>query len=600
MRRQGVIPLLAFAIAFGAYLLIYSRYLPHAGGTVGHDYSLFLPHLLDGYFWYLENGLWEVPWFTPSFCGGIPVFANPQTPYYSIPQLITLWVDPLRSIQLTLFVLSALAFWGTYALARQAFDVSVAAALVAATIFMFNGFFVTRIVTGHLTYHAFALLPWLAWFCLRPDSGKNGGRMLRYAVDVLAIGLLFAYAVYAGAVNVWPIFGLSLVALELLQRVAGRGSGIPFARLLAGGGLALVLSAAKLTAAFSYLSHYPRDYYPLPGLAGIWGLLETFYDSVFLGHGLVASSQAIRNNIFDFGAHEFQFGITVVPLYLVVVGTFFWMARNDSPASQVLRRRWPYTLLLVLLTVVPLAVNYYDPAWNALLKKVPFIKNSASLFRWFAVYLLPVVIAAAWGLDRILDAIRRKILIALCCGIAVVFLQSRIPPSPGDLWGQNYDPSPVVEAYRAARESGSSPPVTHIREEFSFKPRNIAANDVLVSGASQLACYEPMFGYQLQAYIYRSIHVGPVTDITGDELNLKNPACYAYPEANSCRPGDHFLVSERASAERFAARRPYPFDLPPRQILANWVSLVTIPLTILLLVAATVIRRRFRWTSIPS
>ena len=586
--------LAVFGTVFAAYVFIYGRYLPDESGTIGHDYALFLPHLLDGYYWYLANGLWEVPWFTPSFCGGIPVFANPQTPYFSLPQVFTLWLDPLRSVQLTLFALAAAAFWGTYLLARRVFETSVAAGLLAATIFMFNGFFVTRIVTGHLSYHAFALLPLLALFCLRLTTGKGREIMVRHAVDVIAVALIFAYAIHAGAVNVWPIFGLSLVALELLQRASGRGTGYPFWRLAAGGTLAFVLSAAKLTAAFSYLAHYPRDYYPLPGLTGFWGLLETVYHSVFLGHGLIASSQAIRNNLFPFGSHEFQFGITVVPLYLIAAGVLFAIARRDGSALPALKRRWPYILLLTLTLLVPLAVNYYDPAWNALLKGLPFIQNSASLFRWFAVFLLPVVIAAALCLDRILSAVNRKILITGCCGIAVILLQQRIPPSPGDLWGQNYSPTAVAQAYHAAREASSAPSVTHIREDFGFRPRNLTANDALADGASQLACYEPMFGYQLQAFTYRSIHAGPVTDVTGAELNLKNPACYAYPKANSCRPGDHFQVSQKRSAELFAARKPFPFELPLRQRIANWVSLIAFPLTLLALLALLINRHRRR------
>ena len=349
-----------------------------------------------------------------------------------------------------------------------------------------------------------------------------------------------------------------------------------------------------MTAAFSFLAHYPRDYYPLPGLAGLWGLLETVYHSVFLGHGLIASSQAIRNNLFPFGSHEFQFGITVVPLYLIAAGVLFAIARRDGSTVPALKRRWPYVLLLTLITLVPLVANYYDPVWNAQLKGLPFIQNSASLFRWFAVYLLPLVIAAALCLDPILSAVNRKILITGCCGIAVILLQQRIPPFPGDLWGQNYSPTAVVQAYHAAREAGSAPSVTHIREDFRFRPRNLAANDALAVGASQLACYEPMFGYQLQAFTYRSIHAGPVTDVTGAELNLKNPACYAFPEANSCRPGDHFEVSQQSSAELFAARKPFPFELPLRQRIANMVSLIAIPLTLMALLALLIIRHRRR------
>ena len=107
-RHRIVLPC-AFVLA----LLSLTIYLPHLfgeGAKIGHDYSYFFPYLLSGHYWFLNNGF-DIPWFTPALCGGIPHFPNPQSLYYSAPQLFLHLVDPLGSIVLTYYLfISGFAF----------------------------------------------------------------------------------------------------------------------------------------------------------------------------------------------------------------------------------------------------------------------------------------------------------------------------------------------------------------------------------------------------------------------------------------------------------------------------------------------------------
>ncbi len=59
------------------------------------------------------------------------------------------------------------------------------------------------------------------------------------------------------------------------------------------------------------------------------------------------------------------------------------------------------------------------------------------------------------------------------------------------------------------------------------------------------------------------------------KLNLKNPACYVFPEANGCRPGDVFRADQLEQATAFAAYRPFDFVQPAGQQRAGWASLLT-------------------------
>ena len=73
-------------LAFIAWVLTYGGYFPNPEGRLGHDYERYLAQLLDGTFWVRVNGYFEIPWFTPSFCAGLPKFGHPNGIYVSLPQ----------------------------------------------------------------------------------------------------------------------------------------------------------------------------------------------------------------------------------------------------------------------------------------------------------------------------------------------------------------------------------------------------------------------------------------------------------------------------------------------------------------------------------
>jgi hypothetical protein len=55
-------------------------------------------------------------------------------------------------------------------------------------------------------------------------------------------------------------------------------------------------------------------------------------------------------------------------------------------------------------------------------------------------------------------------------------------------------------------------------------------------------------------------------------FNLNDPACYLFPETNACVPGEPFREARREDAEAFASYRPFPFEMPTGQRIANALS----------------------------
>jgi hypothetical protein len=68
----------------------------------------------------------------------------------------------------------------------------------------------------------------------------------------------------------------------------------------------------------------------------------------------------------------------------------------------------------------------------------------------------------------------------------------------------------------------------------------------------------------------------PVLEDKEGILIITNPACYVWPDANNCEPGDHFTMVQKEAAKAFANYKPYPFQIPIAQRIANWVNCLSL------------------------
>ena len=102
-----------------------------------------------------------------------------------------------------------------------------------------------------------------------------------------------------------------------------------------------------------------------------------------------------------------------------------------------------------------------------------------------------------------------------------------------------------------------------------------------------MRCYNPIYGYRLEKLGNVHLFPGPVDTVAPDSsLNLINPACLVFPDENQCQPWDRFKAEQRPEAERFAAYHPFEFAKSERQVVADRITLVSVLLAIIFLVAA--------------
>ena len=86
---------------------------------------------------------------------------------YSLPQWLLFYFDPVWSLEITLVVYAMLGAGGMWMLLRRGFGVEPWAALLGSTVFLFNGFFICRIIVGHVNFCVFMLFPWVSYFLSR-------------------------------------------------------------------------------------------------------------------------------------------------------------------------------------------------------------------------------------------------------------------------------------------------------------------------------------------------------------------------------------------------------------------------------------------------
>lgn len=551
--------------------------IPNDHGMASADYAFWLPNLLAGYFWYLRNGLFALPWFTPAECAGVPFQADPQLGYLSLPQFLSFVTDPLSAVRISLFIYAGVGFGGTWWLARRAFALSAPASLLAAGLFMLNGFFSARMAVGHLAFAPYMLLP---AFCgaLLPRPGGPAMGMVRSAVILRAVlaGLLLAAMIQSGMLVLLPQVFVCTAAIVLLWATLFGWSWVPVVILGGGVLLGLGLCAGKLVATLAFLSHFPRENYPLPGVRGLAATIYVAVRALFWPFGTALRDWVVNTPIIQ-DPHEFAFGVGLAPPLLMAAALA--MAWSRSGWRALLPRRRALAAGLALIIALPIALNCYAPGWNALLKSLPILHNSSSLLRWFVVLILPAIIGAALALDRLARAGsgRAWALAAAALALTVGGVAGTDMAPYGSAGLGMYTPTDVTQAWQHAHDTGAPLPIRAVAQLFNGDHRPLFIPDrqnAMAHGYSVLTCYDPVFGYRLENLPFGPIRLAPAMYAHDGVLNFKNPACYVFPGANQCAPGDQFGVAQADALQRFLNYQSYDFAKPLGARLADWVSFV--------------------------
>lgn len=512
-------------------------------GWAGYDYLYFIPRLFEGMLFILGQGF-RIPLYSVSFCGGLPYFGDPQTLFYSLPQLLTVVLSPWASIITSSVVILIVGAASFFFLIRDVFKLSNLSAVLAGVLFASNGFYRHRMLIGHLTYQSFALIPLVALLLF---SQKISNRLA-----AVLIAFTGAYFVHSGGHFVSFIMVPALISVICLRALCAVKSedrvwGAVFVRGLSGMLGALALSAGKLIAVISFMRQFPRR-------AGFDEPLELF-DGLKLVAGQLFWPELYKP--YDWGHWEYVASVTPLALLLVVPGVCF-VAYGLLIRRSVLRLFVGLTLIVCLLVTFQFATS--GGVFFELLKDIPPFSSLRIGMRFTSVYIFFIVVSAAIGLECIRSVSCKQLIAGVV--MAAAFLQPA------------FEGKTVVGYMSFSLDSHDSfnqylkealPAATRLQRIERGRGEDLA---IMSRFSSNRACLAPNF----KRSPARRLQLGPVEQTENGYFNFTDPSCYAYPEVRGCKPGDRIRVSDRVNFERLRLHRNPDWPVSAAQKAGNLIS----------------------------
>ena len=570
-----------FLFIFIIHQYIFQSFFPNSKGLLGHDYEYFIPSFIFGKIWFLNNFL-SVPWFTPSICCGIPFYADPQSMYYSIPQIIFLIFNPILSVKLIFLFLSALSYMGMFLLVNKNFKFDIYTSLLCASLFLFNGFFVYRAISGHVAYLSYIFIPIYCFFLIQ--SYENQLKNKSSFVYLILSSIIFANFFHSGSGPIILIILISILSVLSFYSLFIQSLKI-FVRFVLSVFLGILISLSKITAVLFFLSNFPRNY-PTTEFHSFFSFVKTFFLSFF-----VQPDQEYFNDnltsMFPFGLHEIEFGVSLVPLILI----FFIFFLNKKKFKLNYQSIYFFSLIIIIF-LIPVLLNVNFLNQFQLIQKIPILNSTWVQSRWMAVYILPIIIVSGLIVRNLyFNTTQKKYLTIFFISILLVqnfmrdnnwhFNEARhYNVEKANNFSMSISKNKKFEIFGPAilMNQNNTPKIVNNKNDMSF-----------YNGFSPLTCYQPIFGYGLEKLNARKIIFGSKEVFSDNSYLLYSnkfdnkdnhfaffkPSCFLFPKANNCLPGDLFKVSEKEKLIKFTTYKKFDFKQNKLQIISNYISILT-------------------------
>jgi hypothetical protein len=511
------------------------------GGRLGQDYYREIPRMLAGSLHFWQNGF-AVPHFSPSFCGGIPIFADPQSSYYSLPQFLAFALDPMVAIRISLLIFYALGYLFTFLWLRHALEYENEVSHFGALLFVLNGFVFAHLFVGHLTHHSYLLCPALLYFLCKkvPDSWR------RQLTDACLFSLIWIYTIYSGGFHMLVLFTvLTGLALPLVSyKRSFKETFRWFATL--GGALVLALllvCSGKLVAISRYSPHFYRMPFNLspdnPWVTSARYFWSNPWD--------VPST--IRFGKYSFGVWEFLGFVSKLtllgPAYLL-----FRALRQNSKKEIVFASIFAVVIAFVCFLATGRADNEQLPFFKMYHNPIKLLGALIPFLIWaLAASLSDLLRNTKWLRDP-----RWRVIFFLALSIGVCVEEwDHFSYYVSNRTGLDYTYDPKI--YADLKQRGTLPPIKRVEASLG------GDTNAAIGGYSSLACYEPVFGYRWEGLL-TSVRPGDVFAITEGRFNMNQPGCLLYPEFYHCRPWDRVKESERENLRQFLAGNSSAWPIP--------------------------------------
>ena len=361
----------------------------------------------------------------------------------------------------------------------------------------FNGFLLTRMMVGHLTFFNLGFGPVIAMFMLYGVQAYASSHRARSAVFGGAASLLATSIIYGGGGVMFPQIA-AMVGLLLLVCGGFATRWHVWFRFFGFVSVAtLLMSAPKLEAMLALTGNLRRDFYPLPGV-GVTDLPLVVLQTV-CGSPMQTFEQCLQQAVLSELARMELLGVPYLGLLVASGLVMGHRAGNQQMKDAV---AWlsiiARTAALLIILTIPLALNIYTPSWNATLKSLPVIGESSSMMRWLLVYMPALCLLAGW-VWRHVDKVRLVPLGALVIGLSIQQYQihSKLLATELDAYDQTVITTPWHNG-DAKRIAAVGAPFRTNKDGKRVPVMSSNFDHLFVAGSSNALCYEPMFGYRLE------------------------------------------------------------------------------------------------------
>jgi hypothetical protein len=317
-------------------------------------------------------GAFQFPLWTPSFCGGTPLWAIPQ-PYWPSLSFLLAWVfgDILGS-KLAIVGALWLGLWGTYRLA-VALGAKPLAAIISSIVFMCSGFLALHIAMGQMLWLTLAWLPWTL-FCAY--------RALRKPWAAVPATVFVLLILFEGRVHLIAYLALLLPLFLLATRPPDVRLSAVFRVLSTLAMLFFLLGAVKILPMVDFL----RGTSTADALGRSAGTPLAHLLDVFLRRKLPDAS--VPWSPLQWHEHGAYVGVPAFVLALAGVLALLWT-----------RRRFGIGLLIIGGAFLSIAVSAGGPT---LLSSIPFSDELRNPGRAIVIVVLTLALAAGVGAQSLL------------------------------------------------------------------------------------------------------------------------------------------------------------------------------------------------------
>jgi hypothetical protein len=561
-------------------LTIFLSALNAAYPMVGWDYVYYVTRLLDSLLYYLNNGL-AIQWWSPSFGGGLPAYPNPQQMQFTLPQALMFLMNPWLAINLTLVLFTIIGYYSMFFLLHRKSGFTREQAILGATLFSVNGFYMEHLCAGHIGYITFPLLPFVIVLLLKTRLSR--------LVAAIGIALTFVYLMHSAGFYVVVIFAFAVPITILLMYLLSDQFKPDFRHImitaLTGSALGMGLSSSKLVAVASFMRYFPRyaaDAYHVSvwrALAGLAGQL--FFTPVAFFFKQLPINTILRNlTQAPYELWELDIGLSPV-IVLMLFSVFLVPGKLIRRISETLsRRKIGWLAMLGVLVWMACELSMARGYLYGYVKQFPFIQSLRVNVRFSAIFILPLTVLALYGYTALtthlkLERIGRFNVHLLLAVIAIVGYTAyiKIPIRYGCV---QYDVSQALADWADIRQSSHTYQIKYIGP--------VGDARVFRLKTSSITPYEPIF--TPPETFAPQTKAGWVNEHDERSFNLTNPASLVFPHENNLAIFQRIARADETNFKQFVTYHATTWKLSTDQRRANFISLGMCLVMMLLLLYA--------------